>query len=125
MKLLCRAIEDGLTTTTFEITPIMSTYLLAFTVSEFRSRAILTSNVSFKVYSSQKTLNSMQYALDTGVAALEALEDYIGHNYTLNKMDFLAIDDFLMGAMVRLIRNSRKFFNNLELFSGKLGTGYI
>lgn len=46
-------------------------------------------------------MSSMQYALDMGAKALQALEEYVGHRYTLGKMDFIAIDDFLMGAMVR------------------------
>lgn len=78
----------------------MSTYLLAFAVSEFRS-IVNSDPTEFSVYSSQSTLNSMRYALDVGGKALEALEEYVGHNYTLGKMDFIAIDDFLMGAMVR------------------------
>lgn len=55
----------------------------------------------FSVYSSRKAMSSMQYALDMGAKALQALEEYVGHRYTLGKMDFIAIDDFLMGAMVR------------------------
>lgn len=78
----------------------MSTYLLAFTVSEFRGNVKISDDLLFSVYSSQKSLDSMKFALDTGEMALRALEEYIGHNYTLSKMDFIAIDDFLMGAMV-------------------------
>lgn len=85
-------------TTTFAPTPVMSTYLLAFAVSEFRNITELEPS-EFSVYSSATTINSMRYALDTGKAAIEALEDYIGHSYQLDKMDFIAIDDFLMGAM--------------------------
>lgn len=87
-------------TTTFEPTPIMSTYLLAFAVSQFRNLSQLEP-IEFSVHASQKAIIDMRYALDTGAAAIKALEEYIGHNYTLGKMDFIAIDDFLMGAMVR------------------------
>ena len=77
----------------------MSTYLVAFAVSQFRNITDF-SETEFSVYSSQQALNSMQYALDTGKEALQTLEAYVGHDYTLGKMDFIAIDDFLMGAMV-------------------------
>jgi aminopeptidase N len=78
----------------------MSTYLLAFAVSDFRN---LTESEprEFAVYSSSKTISSMRYALDTGIKALNELEKYIGHDYKLSKTDFIAIDEFLMGAMVR------------------------
>lgn len=129
MDYFCRAIEEELKTTTFEITPVMSTYLLAFTVSEFRGNGKISQDVLFSVYSSQKALSSMQFALDSGVKALRALEDYIGHKYTLSKMDFIAIDDFLMGAMVRwrtfCVRRKKIFVITWKLFSGKLGTYYI
>lgn len=77
----------------------MSTYLLAFAVTDFRNQT-QSDPLEFSVYSSQRTTTSMQFALDKGQAALQTLEEYVGHNYTLAKMDFIAIDDFLMGAMV-------------------------
>lgn len=49
--------------------------------------------------------------------ALKTLEDYVGHSYTLGKMDFIAIDDFLMGAMVS---ETIQYFSNLLKTSGKL-----
>lgn len=77
----------------------MSTYLLAFAVSEFVS---ITERgaVDFSVFSSQTAVSGMRYALDTGREALSMLEDFVGLGYDLPKMDFIAIDDFLMGAMV-------------------------
>lgn len=86
-------------TTDFEPTPVMSTYLLAFAVSEFRNITVFNETV-FSVYASQKAINSLQYGLNVGGEALRLLEDYTGHSYILGKMDFIAIDDFLMGAMV-------------------------
>ena len=77
----------------------MSTYLLAFAVSEFENTTQSSENV-FSVYSSLATIDSMKYALEIGIEALRTLEDFVGHPYQLNKMDFIAIDDFLMGAMV-------------------------
>lgn len=78
----------------------MSTYLLAFAVSEFRNSTQFNAT-EFSVYSSGSSSSSMKYALETGNRALSILEDYVDHKYQLEKMDFIAIDDFLMGAMVR------------------------
>jgi aminopeptidase N len=80
----------------------MSTYLLAFTVSDFKN---ITSfdEPEFSVYASSKEYLNMEFALNAGRNALKALEDYTGHPYQLNKMDFIAIDDFLYGAMVFLL----------------------
>lgn len=77
----------------------MSTYLLAFTVSDFMN---LTSfdEPEFSVYASSKEYLNMEFALNVGRNALKALEEYTGHPYQLSKMDFIAIDDFLYGAMV-------------------------
>lgn len=97
----------------------MSTYLLAFIVSDFRSDGQIHPDVWFSVYSSQKTISSMRFALDTGVEALRAMEDYIGHNYTLNKLDLIAIDDFLMGAMVRLEKGKSEVLETCKL-TGKI-----
>lgn len=80
----------------------MSTYLLAFTVSDFKN---ITNNdeLEFSVYASSKEFNNMEFALDVGREAIKALEEYTGLPYALDKMDFIAIDDFLYGAMVRMI----------------------
>ena len=77
----------------------MSTYLLAFAVSDFIN---ITSfdEPEYSVYASSKDYVNMEFALDVGKNALKALEEYAGHSYQLNKMDFIAIDDFLYGAMV-------------------------
>lgn len=78
----------------------MSTYLVAFAAAEFSNLTTSEADLEFSVYSSQNAINNMKYALDIGRKALKELEAYVGHNYTLSKMDFIAIDDFLMGAMV-------------------------
>jgi aminopeptidase N len=78
----------------------MSTYLLAFTISDFMSMAS-DDAVKFTVYASAKEVQNMEFALDVGKGAIKALEEYTGHPYQLDKMDFIAIDDFLYGAMVK------------------------
>lgn len=89
-------------TSHFELSPVMSTYLLAFAVAEF-GNLTNAGDTDFSVFSSLQTIGSMQYALETSRKSLQTIEEFIGHPYTLSKMDFIAIDDFLMGAMVRRI----------------------
>lgn len=81
----------------------MSTYLLSFavTINDFGTITDKSEENStiFSVYSSNDALKSMAFALDFGKRALKALEEFIGLDYQLTKMDFIAIDEFLMGAM--------------------------
>ena len=98
----------------------MSTYLLAFAVSQFRNTTDF-SDVDFSVFASNKARSNMQYALDTGIRALKVLEEFVGAPYQLTKMDFIAIDDFLMGAMVRRQNFVRSEFSCLRI-SGELGS---
>lgn len=88
----------------------MSTYLLAFTVSDFWNITSID-EPEFSVYASSKEYLNMEFALNVGKNALKALEDFSGHSYQLSKMDFIAIDDFLYGAMVfiRFEMNHRNF----------------
>lgn len=78
----------------------MSTYLLAFTISDFVNMTSFDEDLEFSVYASTKEYRNMEFALIVGKAALKILEFYTGHPYQLNKMDFISIDDFLYGAMV-------------------------
>lgn len=77
----------------------MSTYLLAFTVCDFKNITAFDDTI-FSVYASSKEYENMNFALDVGRDALKALEVYTNISYPRNKMDFIAIDDFLYGAMV-------------------------
>lgn len=86
--------------TEFDVSPPMSTYLLAFTISDFVNMTSFDEQPVFSVYASSKEYRNMEFALDVGRDALKALEEYTGHAYQLDKMDFIAIDDFLYGAMV-------------------------
>lgn len=89
----------------------MSTYLLAFSVADYRNLTEKTSDgkLDFSVYASRDAIKGMQFALDVGQKALKALEEYIELDYTLGKIDFIAIDDFLMGAMENWVRNDFSF----------------
>ena len=87
--------------TTFEPTPRMSTYLLAFVTGEMQSVQSKTKDgVEVGVWSSvAQPMQNLNYALDEAVQTLEFLEDYFGVKYPLPKCDLIALPDFDAGAM--------------------------
>ncbi|KFM56599.1 Aminopeptidase N, partial [Stegodyphus mimosarum] len=79
----------------FETTVRMSTYLLAFIVSDFKSR----STPEFSVWSREAVLNTSTYALEVGPKILKFYESFFNVKYPLPKTDMVAIPDFNAGAM--------------------------
>ena len=79
----------------------MSTYLLAFVVSEFEYRQSMpTSNdVRFRIWSRKEAIDQTEYAADIGPKILEYYEKYFDVPYPLPKQDMIAIADFSAGAM--------------------------
>lgn len=90
----------GLIEDHFDITVKMSTYLVAFIISDFKSVSKMTkSGVKVSVYAVPDKINQADYALDAAVTLLEFYEDYFSIPYPLPKQDLAAIPDFQSGAM--------------------------
>lgn len=85
---------------TFETTPKMSTYLLAFAVGEMHSVEAKTKDgVDVRVWSSPaQAKESLQFALETSVRTIEFFDDYFGTPYPLPKSDHIALPDMGGGA---------------------------
>ncbi|XP_053604249.1 aminopeptidase N-like [Plodia interpunctella] len=86
----------------FEDTLVMSSYLLAYLVSNFH----YISNddnpiyrIPFRVYSRPETLESADFALDFGQKNMIALENYTEFEFAFPKIDKAAVPDFAAGAM--------------------------
>ncbi|XP_036624075.1 endoplasmic reticulum aminopeptidase 1 [Trichosurus vulpecula] len=93
-------IAEGLIEDHFDVTVKMSTYLVAFIISDFESVSKMTkSGVKVSVYSVPEKINQTGYALDAAVTLLEFYEDYFNIPYPLPKQDLAAIPDFESGAM--------------------------
>ncbi|XP_010620154.1 endoplasmic reticulum aminopeptidase 1 isoform X2 [Fukomys damarensis] len=93
-------IADGLVEDHFDVTVKMSTYLVAFIISDFESVSKMTkSGVKVSVYAVPDKINQADYALDAAVTLLEFYEDYFSIPYPLPKQDLAAIPDFQSGAM--------------------------
>ncbi|XP_058252399.1 alanyl (membrane) aminopeptidase b, tandem duplicate 1 [Hemibagrus wyckioides] len=97
-------VEGGekLNRTRFEPTRRMSTYLLAFIVSDFKSIENRTENdISIRIFAREEAINDGhgQYALNITGKILKFFEDYYKVPYPLTKSDQVALPDFNAGAM--------------------------
>lgn len=90
--------SDGTVTTLFATSPPMSTYLIAFAVTDFRYRANAeNSTIPMRVYATPDHYDKTKYALDQGEKALNALANYLEVPYHLPKMDMVFISKFPAG----------------------------
>jgi aminopeptidase N len=86
--------------TTFETTPKMSTYLLAFVFGELKYLEKKTkSGVLVRTYATPDNAQYTQFALDCAADTLEFYNEYFDVPYPLAKCDFVALPDFASGAM--------------------------
>lgn len=88
-------------TSTFDTTPIMSTYLLAFVIGEFDYVETKTSEdrITVRVYVPVGKQDQGTFALAVAAACLPFYEEWFGIRYPLPKADLIAIPDFASGAM--------------------------
>jgi len=93
--------ENGKLVTTFERTPRMSSYLLAWVVGELHKKTATTkSGVEVNVWATPaQSPASLDFALDIAVRTIELFDDYFGIPYPLPKSDHVALPDFSSGAM--------------------------
>lgn len=100
MPAVSEKVADGVKTIQFDVTPIMSTYLLAFVVGEFEFVEGKTRDgVTMRVWTPLGKVDKGKFALDVGVKVLQYFSDYFAIAYPLPKQDMIAIPDFAAGAM--------------------------
>lgn len=73
----------------------MSTYLVAFVVSDFDHM----SDGNFSVWARHEAIQQAEYSLNIGPKILHYYEQYFGIPFPLPKMDMIALPDFAAGAM--------------------------
>lgn len=75
----------------------MSTYLIAFVISNFEGHE--ENNVG--IYASSQLMNKTEYGLTTGQKIVKALSDYLNLDYFkyMEKLDFVSIPDFDAGKI--------------------------
>uniref|UniRef100_A0A9J8CTA1 Aminopeptidase n=2 Tax=Cyprinus carpio TaxID=7962 RepID=A0A9J8CTA1_CYPCA len=91
-------LPGGLFEDQFDVSVKMSTYLVAFIVSDFLSIS-RTSQHGISVYAVPEKIDQAEFALDAAVKLLDFYDDYFDIPYPLPKQDLAAIPDFQSGAM--------------------------
>lgn len=93
--------EDEKLVTTFDTTPKMSTYLLAWVVGELhRETATTNGGVEVNVWATKaQPKRSLAHALNAAVRTIDFFDEYFQTPYPLTKSDHVALPDFSSGAM--------------------------
>ncbi|HEL0677922.1 TPA: M1 family metallopeptidase [Streptococcus equi subsp. zooepidemicus] len=91
--------ETGLWT--FETTPRMSPYLLAFALGDLHGKTTKSKNgTTVGVYATKAhPLTSLDFSLDIAVRVIDFYEDYFGVRYPIPQSLNIALPDFSSGAM--------------------------
>lgn len=92
---------DKLRIHTFETTPRMSTYLLAWVIGQFHGKTVKnTHDTEITTYCAlNQSIDSVDFANDVAMKSLEFYDDNFGVPYPLKKLDQVALPDFEAGAM--------------------------
>lgn len=90
---------DNTVTTSFATTPLTSTYLIAFIVSDFKFvENSATSGLRHRVYANPIDYKTGEFAVAEGERILNAIANYLQVPFSLPKMDQVAIPDFSAGG---------------------------
>lgn len=101
MPIVSQNTENGRLVTSFETSPRMSVYLLAWAYGELHSKSAKTdSGVDVSVFATvAQPVESLDFALSVATKTIDFFEDYFGVPYPLPKSDHIALPDFSSGAM--------------------------
>lgn len=101
MPIKSQNIENDSLVTTFETTPRMSSYLVAWVAGDLQKKTATTkSGVEVSVWSTKAhDASNLDFALGIATRTIEFFDDYFGVPYPLPKADHVALPDFSAGAM--------------------------
>ncbi|XP_030490124.2 aminopeptidase M1 isoform X1 [Cannabis sativa] len=100
MPIIEENVKGQIKTLSYQESPIMSTYLVAFVIGLLDYVEDHTSDgVKVRVYCQVGKTNQGKFALHVAVKTLELFKEYFGRPYPLPKLDMVAIPDFAFGAM--------------------------
>lgn len=78
----------------------MSTYLIAFVVSDFPFKGKVDRyGLKHRVFAKPTEIESAYFAVDKSVEILNAFSDYLQVNYSLPKMDQIAVPQLYFGGI--------------------------
>jgi len=89
----------GKHTLSFQTTPKMSTYLVAFLVGDFQCTTGEQDGVAIRACATPDKVALTPYSLDVAKYVLHYYNTYFGIPYPLPKLDLIALPDFEAGAM--------------------------
>lgn len=93
---------NGRVKTDFEPTPIMSTFLIAFVISDFVNRtydATTDFPTTHRIFASDSDITHTSYALGEAIAILSALENYLQVAFVIPKMDQVVVPKVSTGGV--------------------------
>ncbi|NXW96301.1 AMPE aminopeptidase, partial [Larus smithsonianus] len=91
---------NGWNRTTFEKSVPMSTYLVCFAVHQFQwIERVSARGKPLRVYAQPQQIHTAEYAANVTKIVFDFFEQYFDLNYSLPKLDKIAIPDFGTGAM--------------------------
>jgi len=101
MPVASQITNDDTLVTTFETSPRMSSYLLAWVVGELHKKTATTnSGVEVNIWATPaQTPESLDFGLDIATRTIDFFDDFFGTPYPLSKSDHVALPDFSSGAM--------------------------
>ncbi|KAJ5698266.1 Alanine/arginine aminopeptidase [Penicillium macrosclerotiorum] len=97
--------NPGLKFVTFEKTPVMSTYLLAWAIGDFEYVEAMTErkyqgkSIPVRVYTTRGLKDQARFALECAHRTVDYFSEIFEIEYPLPKADLLAVHEFAMGAM--------------------------
>ncbi|BDD59143.1 hypothetical protein MAP00_004376 [Monascus purpureus] len=97
--------NPGLKVVSFETTPVMSTYLLAWAVGDFGYVEAMTErkyngkSIPVRVYTTRGLEDQARFALECAHRTVDYFSEVFEIEYPLPKADLLAVHEFTMGAM--------------------------
>ncbi|XXH05230.1 hypothetical protein Hte_011655 [Hypoxylon texense] len=97
--------RDGYVMVSFERTPVMSTYLLAWAIGDFEyveaytNRRYNGKQIPVRVYTTRGLKEQGRFALEHAPKTIDLFSESFGIDYPLPKSDLLAVHEFTHGAM--------------------------
>ncbi|XP_059422397.1 glutamyl aminopeptidase [Carassius carassius] len=93
-------VSDQKTKTSFKKSVKMSTYLVCFAVHQFHYvERTSKRNIPLRIYAQPLQISTAEYAADVTRIIFDYFEEYFDMEYSIEKLDKIAIPDFGTGAM--------------------------
>ena len=92
-------LSNGSRKVSFQETPPMSTYLLAFLVGDFDKKSYDANDIQLNIWTTPDVLDQLDFAGDVAAKSLEFLKNTFNIKYPLVKLDICGIPNFEKSGM--------------------------